>query len=111
MPIAEWLPYLIFANTAIAILTAIYTWVTARSRGNSEKLEALEKDVERLRQRVATLEQEMRHLPAKDEVHTLQLGMTEIGGSVATLNKSHEALLISVRRIEDFLLKPGGTHG
>lgn len=106
MDITQIVPWLSATALIISIGGTVYAVLTARSKGNEARIGDVEKRLDGHRERIQSLEQELKHLPAKDEVHALQLSMTTIDGKVSTLTTSHDALLKSIRRIEDFLLKP-----
>lgn len=56
-------------------------------------------------QRLARAENELAHLPNKDMVHSLQLGMAELKGQIGALIERVTPLVRSVDRVEQTLLE------
>lgn len=57
--------------------------------------------------RIQSVEEKMSFLPSKDEVHKMQLAMSEMKGSLGLVGKSLEATERTVRRIDDYLRENG----
>lgn len=101
-------PWLGLVAVVISVASTIYAWLTSRSKDNAVAVDGIKKDHSELAARVQTIETEMRHLPAKDDVNELKLAMAEIKGSVAVFNEGLGSLSRTVRRIEDYLTKAEG---
>ncbi len=94
--------------TLIAIGTAVYAWLSARSKGNEKQLAELQKEMGKLSRRVDHVETELTHLPDKDAVHDLQLAVTRVEGTISTMAEAFKAIERTTRRVEDYLIKKGG---
>ena len=60
-----------------------------------------------LRDRIAHLESNMRHVPDKDAVHNLAVGQEEMRGDIKEQGANLKSATASIKRIEDFLMKTG----
>jgi hypothetical protein len=99
--------WLYVANTAIALAAAAYAWLTARSKANSAHLKAVDAMLDDHKQRIGAIEGEMRHMPAKDDVHELKIAIAELRGTIGRLDESHNGVSRIVNRIEAYLLDQG----
>lgn len=63
------------------------------------------KSIGEIRDRMAAVDATLKHTPSKDEVHKLQLQVTELCGDFKALNKGVSNISASVSRIETYLLK------
>ncbi|WP_186390375.1 DUF2730 family protein [Stappia sp. TSB10P1A] len=92
----------------LAIASLIYTWITARSKINEQRLGGHERKLTEHDRRVQKLESEVSHLPRKDDVHELRVALAEVKGSVGRVEESIAGTDRTVRRIEQFLLREPG---
>ncbi|MEQ1672338.1 MAG: hypothetical protein ABL893_15910 [Hyphomicrobium sp.] len=113
------------ADTLIKVLQFAFTlgatffaWSQARNKAGAEALKELEKhievvrsDVHALSNRCGKIEGEMRHMPDKDMVHTIELGMKDMQTQIAAQGevlKGYAAALSrhteTMQRLEEFLL-------
>mgnify|MGYP001247775414 FL=1 len=106
-PVKEWLG--VFA-LVISVGATLYAWLTSSSRVNAEhlkgmgeRLEACKETIAALERRTQTVEQELRHLPAKDDVNELKLSLAKLEGTIGRLDESLSGVNRSVRRVEDYL--------
>lgn len=103
--ISEWKDLLVLANTALGIGVAVYAWITAKSKVNAERLNGVDERLAGHGGRLDRIETEMKHMPAKDDVHDLKLAIAELRGTVGQLDESHTGVSRAVRRIEEFLMR------
>lgn len=89
----------------LAVISIVYTWLTARSAANEGKITGHEKKLTEHDRRIQALEAEVQHLPRKDDVHGLQVALEQVKGSLGRLEESHIGVNRAVRRIEEFLMK------
>lgn len=104
---------------ALSISNIIYTWWRTRDRDSESRRAALEERfrqgsnrMDRHEQRLNSIEQTLRTMPEKDDMHELQLSMGELKGELRELravmegnNKIMGRLETIVGRHEDHLLK------
>ena len=90
----------------------IYTWLTARSKTNAEDIRAIHtevtgvrKDVEDIERRLDVIDSEWKHLPDKEAINDLKISMTEMRGTVNTLNESLKSIARTVALIDEFMRK------
>jgi len=86
--------------TLLAIGSIVYTWVTSRSKNNSEKLEAIEEELRTHERQIDNLESEFKHLPDKEGQHRLELAMKEMAGEVNTMIETQRITRRTIERIE-----------
>lgn len=90
---------------AISLLTSVYAWITFKAKANAEHLKAVDAKLVDLDRRVQSIESELKHLPNKDDVNELKLGMAQLDGTVGRLDESLSGVSRTVRRVEGFLMK------
>lgn len=61
--------------------------------------------VDRAEQRLVRVENELAHLPNKDMVHALQLGMSELKGQMSALVERVTPIARSIDRVEQSLME------
>ncbi|WEK00610.1 MAG: DUF2730 family protein [Candidatus Sphingomonas phytovorans] len=81
------------ASLALGIANTIWAWL---SRGSAKTA-----DHER---RLMTIEGDLKHLPNKEDVTALRLGLSEMNGKLNTAESELSAVARTVRRIEDHLV-------
>ncbi len=91
-------------SSLIAIGTAVYAWLTSRSKINAAEITALQATVGTLGTKVQLLENALSQMPDKDTVHALDLKVTELTGSINVVAESLQAVERTAHRIENFLL-------
>lgn len=108
---------------AISIGTALYAWVISQGRAYEPKLKELAEHcdgvtrefaarLEREIDRIAKVEGdlvrmagEMAHLPSKDMVHRIELGMKEMQARIEAQAEVTRAVERTMQRIEAFMLE------
>jgi len=105
----------------LTLVTLIYTWWRTRDRnvddrfkGVDERFKLGSERMDRHDARLASIEQTLRGLPAKQDMHELQISITELKGELKTMaavidgrNRLMERLETIVERHEDHLLDGG----
>ncbi|MDL2401268.1 DUF2730 family protein [Rhizobium mayense] len=89
--------WLTIISSLISIGTAV--WV-GLSSGPKKIASRLDDHANRL----ATVENDLKHMPSQDTVHRLQLDLTEMKGQIGVMAKSSEVTERTTRRVEEFLL-------
>lgn len=86
--------------------------IEAVIRKNEAAIDGLRPDIGRgferidsAEQRLARVENELAHLPNKDMVHALQLGMSELKGQMAALVERVTPIARSIDRVEQSLME------
>lgn len=102
----------------LAIATIVYTWWRTRDQNTDSRFRAVDERfklgserMDRQDARLASIEQTLRGLPAKQDMHDLQISITELKGDLKTMsaviegrNRLMERLETIVERHEDHLL-------
>ncbi len=95
----------------LSVITLVFAWMRTRRQDVEQRLKAGDDKLEAHDLRLARLEQTLTGMPAKDDMHTLQLSLTEMRGDLremrATMKGSNEImrrLETIVTRHEDHLL-------
>lgn len=110
------------ADTLIKVLTfavsvggALYAWVMSQGKAAepklkemSDKLVAAEAKLSAAEGRIAKLEGEMTHLPDKDMVHRLELGLKDMQAQINGQGEIVKAVERTMQRVETFLLEAQG---
>lgn len=115
-------PALALLLTALNVVNILYTWwrtrdqnVETRFRQGSERMDRADTRINAVDARVSSLEQALRNLPAKEDLHSLSLAVAELRGDFretrASLVATAEAMdrqATVVSRMEQFLLMERG---
>lgn len=91
----------------VSLASTFYLWVTAGSRGNEKGLKELGDKVGAIDMRVAKIEGEIQHLPTKESQHRIELSISEISGDMKQMAEAQKSTTMTVRRMEDVLMKRG----
>ncbi|UES58520.1 DUF2730 family protein [Roseibium aggregatum] len=92
----------------LGISSMIYTWITARSRINGETIEKHERKLIDHDRRIQKVENEVDHLPTKDDFNELALKLEQSNGLLGKIEVEYKGLHEAVRRIEKFLISGKG---
>lgn len=94
----------------ISIANAVWVWLSAGDRKlatEQSKLakgqECLADDIDKLESRIQAIESELKHIPSKDDVMGLKLGLTKVEGKLGTFEAEMASVGRTVRRIDDHL--------
>lgn len=95
----------------IGIANTLWVWLSAGGRklaaGQADLAADQEKlvcDIDKLDSRVQAIESELKHLPSKDDVTALKLGLTTVEGQLNTFQSEMAGVGRAVHRIENHLL-------
>jgi predicted nucleic acid-binding Zn-ribbon protein len=135
MEVAFWKDWLGVIALAISVGGAAYAWLTSRANQNAEHLKRVDETMGRLSKqqdkldaaidamvpkkqieetfsdharRIQSLESDMKHMPAKDDVIELKLALAKLEGTVGRLDENLGGVSRTVRRVEEYLLKEAG---
>jgi len=114
------MPWLVAANTIIALATALYASLTSGAKQAAKDLEDYRKKndlrVDDARQRLQALEADMRHLPDRDHAHRMELAIerltsvtqtleAQLSGRMDTLDERLKPVASISSRLQEFLLE------
>lgn len=111
LDLKELLLYLSVLTSVIALITTIWTLVTSGARKNAATIEAHARRLETIEGRLQSVEQSVRGMPGKDDIHAVQIALSEMRGELravhVTINGTREImgrLEAVVTRHEEHLL-------
>lgn len=100
-----WAPIFI---SAMAVTVTVWIFRISSRRADvtaqQAKLDQIEKDVGRVDHRVAKLEHDFQHLPTKEQVHKLDLAVSDMKGDVKAMSETMRAVDKTTGRLENYLL-------
>lgn len=94
--------------TALSLVALVYSWITARSRTNSEELGRQGEKLTEHDRRIQSVEGELKHIPSKDDISDLRLAVSAMNGQLGRMEEGYSGVSRAVRRIEEYLLKEKG---
>lgn len=96
----------------LSIINILYTWWRTRDQNVESRFRAGSERMDRIDSRLASVEQTLRNLPAKDDLHQLHLAigdvrgeMREIRASLAASTEHGKRQDVVLSRLEQFLLE------
>jgi hypothetical protein len=111
LDLKEALLYLTAATAMISLITTVWTLVTSGARRNALTIEAHARRLEAIEGRLQSVEQSVRGMPGKDDIHAVQIALSEMRGELravhVTINGTREImgrLEAVVTRHEEHLL-------
>jgi hypothetical protein len=101
--------------SSIALVTAIWNWVSAGSKKTASELEAYKKaDAEEkklmmtaiteLGRRIQTVESDVKHMPDSKAFMDMRVAMSELSGKIGRMEESQIGMARTVARIDDYLM-------
>ena len=104
-------PALAVILAALNILNIVYTWWRTRDQNVESRFKAGSERMDRIDGRLASVEQTLRAMPSRDDLHQLHLTVKEMQGDLKTMNAVMEGnnkimgrLEVIVGRHENHLL-------
>ncbi|WP_337267073.1 DUF2730 family protein [Oryzifoliimicrobium ureilyticus] len=91
----------------IAILTAIYSWMTSQSKTTATEMEELKEQMGGVDKRLTSIETQVNHLPDEKAMTALKLALSEMNGKFGRMEESISGITRTVYRVEEYLLKKG----
>lgn len=119
----EILTYVVFANAAITLGTAVYSFMTSPASKAMAAVEKLAKTIETERSdqklaneavvarlqlvesRVQRVEATIEHLPDRDSAHRLELAVEKLNGRIETLDERLKPVAAIADRMQEILLE------
>ena len=80
------------------IASPAVSWLTTRDKVTQSQIRELE-------QKVLKLEGDFAHVPNKETLHRLELGMQEVNGKVEAMSANWTSVTRTIQRLEEFLLE------
>lgn len=86
---------------------SVYSLLASGSRANKQRLDAHDSRHARHDERLSGIEQALRALPAKEDLHGLQLALSEVRGDLREMRAIMGRMETIISRHEDHLLDGG----
>jgi prefoldin subunit 5 len=93
------------ASAAVAITALSISIVTAMRADLKKVLKDIDQDVDLLKDRMHTVEEHIRHLPAADTTHRLEKSIVELQGQLAVVSERLRPVAAISDRLQDFLIE------
>jgi hypothetical protein len=92
-------------STLISLAVVIWTIFSGPARRNASRLDDHTGRLDQLHQRVASLEQTLRGMPSKDDIHSVQLALSEMRGDLRNMQTSMNGNMEIMRRLETIVIR------
>lgn len=106
------LPQLTALLAALNIINLFFTWWRTRDQNVESRFRAGSERMDRIDQRLASVEQTLRGAATKDDIHNLALGLSSLAGELREIRTMQTAAIETSRRqdavltrVEQFLLE------
>jgi hypothetical protein len=86
LDLKEVLLYVTAATAVISLVTTIWTILSSGSRQNAVRIDAHARRIEAVEARLQGVEQTVRAMPAKDDVHDLRLALADMKGELRAMH-------------------------
>lgn len=111
-PVFDLGPMLALVLAALNILNILYTWWRTRDQNVESRFRAGSERMDRIDNRLASVEQTLRATATKEDMHNVQLGLATLGGELREIRAMQAASAahgkrqdIVLTRLEQFLLE------
>ena len=78
-------------------------------RASDGRVATLELRVDKVENRTTTIESELRHLPSRDQTHSMEISLQEMKGQLAVLTEKVGASASINQRLQEYLLEEART--
>jgi len=98
----------ITAGVIVAILSGLIAWIRSRGKAIDDKIAAHDERMGRHETRIAATEQTLNHMPAKGDLHALQISLADIRGELGRLSEAQKAATSHAIRTDSVLERVEG---
>lgn len=81
----------ITAGVVVSIVSGLILWIRSRGKAVDDRMTAMDDRLGRHEARISSTEQTLNHMPAKDDLHALQVTMSDIRGELGRLGEAQTA--------------------
>lgn len=99
-PTFTWSNLLTSGSYAIAVGAVIYTWFATRRSDVDARFKAGSNRMNDLEKRIQAAEQTLSTMPEKEDIHSLQLLLSEMGGELKAMRATMRGIAESQTRLE-----------
>jgi uncharacterized coiled-coil protein SlyX len=100
--------YAPWVSALIAAAAIIISLVGNRSKAHQRRIENMEARVDKLEDRVLTVEGTMAHLPDKDTTHRTEVSIAQMKGEIALLAERLKPVSEIAGRLQEYMLETSG---
>lgn len=104
MNILELTPYIALAISILTLGTLVRNNLTSGEKGLDKRLTEVEETQGEHDRRIQAVEAEFKHLPSRDQFHSLELEMRSLSGQLEALKEQLKPIDILARRLQDIML-------
>lgn len=97
--------FLKLASFLLSISAVVYSFFVNRKKDTDERFAAGTKRMTKIEQRVADVEHDISTMPAKDDMHRLEIAMTEMAGEMKAVGAHISSQRDVMRRIESVVTR------
>lgn len=99
-PVQSLILWAVALSTVLSLGTTIWTIFSGPARRNAARLDGHGTRIDAHELRLGTIEHTLRVIPAKEELHELELAMTRLQGELATMSETMRGQNEIMRRLE-----------
>jgi Protein of unknown function (DUF2730) len=107
--VADILVWVVALSTLLSFGTALWTIFSGPSRKNVARLDDHTGRMDRHEARLQSLEQEMRAMPTKEDMHKVQLSLGRLEGQFAVMNERLAPVKAISERMQELLFNQGNN--
>ncbi|MBM1816244.1 DUF2730 family protein [Sulfitobacter pseudonitzschiae] len=89
----------------VSIGAMVYSFLVNRRKDVDQRFTDGSRRMDRLDGRVASLEQEVKVMPGKDDVHSLQMTLSDVRGDMKAMAATMSAMAESINRTENIVTR------
>ncbi|WP_319414402.1 DUF2730 family protein [uncultured Cohaesibacter sp.] len=97
--------WLAIVTGCLGLVVSAIGYLRQPSKDNSDKITKLTSSVDELDRRVQSIEDEIKHLPDKEQSHSLELTMTKLSGRLDAFEEKLKPIGSIADRLQEFLLE------
>lgn len=88
----------------IALASLVTTIILSRGKAASDRVAAVEREIDGLTTRVTSLESDMRHKPGSEQMHAMELALREMAGQLGVMQERLKPIASTTERLQEFLI-------
>ena len=94
-----------FIALLLGIANIFWSWHTRSQSASEARVKRLEDRLDLVEDRQITVEEQMKHLPTKDDLHAVKVGLADVLGLIGRQGSEITSMARAVNRIDDYLLR------
>ncbi len=102
-PTFTWSNLVAFVTLAVSFGTAVYAWISSRRTNVEERFKQGSDRMDRHENRLIALEQSIKSMPSREDVHKIELSMERMNGTMARMEAVLEGNQQIMGRLENIV--------